>query len=437
MIAGGLRAFAGKSVLLLQGPVGPFFRRLAVDLRAVGAIVHKVNFNAGDWLFYGSADLEYRGTLESWPAAMEDLIDRWQIQVVLVFGDCRPIHHLARHVVLARGLEFGVFEEGYVRPDYITLERYGVNGYSRLPREPGRYRSLERTPPDRPQPVGVAYWHAVLWAALYGIGANLGAWRYPHYRHHRPLDAVEALRWARSAWRKWQYRMTEWGLIGKLLGQARGRYFLVALQVHNDAQVHTHSSVGSVPQFIEATMRSFAAHAPQDAWIVLKHHPMDRAYAQYGVLIRRLAHELGLTERCLYLHDQHLPTLLENAGGVVLINSTVGLQALHHERAVKVCGEALFDIAGLTYRGTLDSFWLDAPGFRPDMELLERFQQYLVSTTQINGSYYRRLSGSDLHTGIRWQPGEVAPTVGIAGRGSQAEQPPVDAWSPAPEAVSG
>lgn len=51
MLAGGLAQFAGKRVLLLQGPVGPFFARLTAELRPVNATVYKVNFNAGDWLF--------------------------------------------------------------------------------------------------------------------------------------------------------------------------------------------------------------------------------------------------------------------------------------------------------------------------------------------------------------------------------------------------
>lgn len=53
MIEQGMGAFRGRNVLLLQGPVGPFFSRLAHDLELAGASVHKVNFNAGDSLFYG------------------------------------------------------------------------------------------------------------------------------------------------------------------------------------------------------------------------------------------------------------------------------------------------------------------------------------------------------------------------------------------------
>jgi capsular polysaccharide export protein len=406
MIREGLAAFRGKSVLLLQGPMGPFFRRLASDLHRAGATVRKVNFNAGDCLFYPESTPDsvciYRGTLEAWPEHLADLLVTWRIDVVLLFGDCRPIHQAARDVVLSLGLELGVFEEGYVRPDYVTLERFGVNGHSRLPRTPGQFRRLDRSPPDRALPVGNAYWHGVVWSTLYATATTLGASRFPHYRHHRPLDALEALRWLRSAWRKQCYRISERGMQAWLSGRGSGRFFLVPLQVHNDAQIHTHSRYESVPAFLESVMRSFAEHAPAGLHLVIKHHPLDRAYTDYTRDIDRLASSLGLSERVAYIHDQHMPTLLRHARGVVLINSTVGLQAIHHGCAVKVCGRAIFDIEGLTYQGELASFWRDAPQARPDMALFARFHEYLVATTQLNGNFYRRLPQSQLASGLRW-----------------------------------
>src|SRR5438045_9280928 len=55
-----------KRVLLLQGPVGPFFRRLAKLLQAAGAEVHKVNFNGGDCLFYPTDALTWPGPPSEW-----------------------------------------------------------------------------------------------------------------------------------------------------------------------------------------------------------------------------------------------------------------------------------------------------------------------------------------------------------------------------------
>ncbi len=67
MIEKGISTFRGERVLLLQGPVGPFFRRLADDLTRAGAQVFKVNFNGGDWLFYQNGAFNYHGRLEDWP----------------------------------------------------------------------------------------------------------------------------------------------------------------------------------------------------------------------------------------------------------------------------------------------------------------------------------------------------------------------------------
>ena len=43
---------SAENILLLQGPVGNFFLRLADWLTANGKTVHKFNFNAGDDYFY-------------------------------------------------------------------------------------------------------------------------------------------------------------------------------------------------------------------------------------------------------------------------------------------------------------------------------------------------------------------------------------------------
>ena len=59
---------APRSVLLLQGLMGPLFRRLGQGLLRAGHRVHKVNFNGGDratWRLPGGID--YRGTKADWP----------------------------------------------------------------------------------------------------------------------------------------------------------------------------------------------------------------------------------------------------------------------------------------------------------------------------------------------------------------------------------
>lgn len=402
MVRKGIASFKGKRVLLLQGPVGPFFRRLAQDLTQAGAQVFKVNFNGGDWLFYPADAFNYRGRPEDWPAYFEALLEQLHVDVVMLFGDCRPIHQPAHQIAHRRGLEIGVFEEGYVRPHYITLEQFGVNGNSPLPRSPLFY--LNNTPPvvEAPLPLGRTFWHGARWAVLYYFAAGLLRPLFRHYHHHRPLTWLEVLPWMRSAWRKWYYAYKERGMLALLTTQFAGRYFLVPLQVHNDAQIRKHSDVGTIMNFIDEVMTSFASHAQRGKVLVIKHHPMDRGYCDYSAFIEQRAGQLGLQDRCFYIHDQHLPTLLNHANGVVVVNSTVGLSAIMHGAPVKVCGKALYDMNGLTFTRPLGKFWREAQHAKPNPRLLKHFHDYLVVHSQLNGSFYKRLPILASATGLRW-----------------------------------
>jgi capsular polysaccharide export protein len=410
MIAQGLEAFRGKRVLLLQSPVGPFFRRLANELRWVGAQVCKINFNGGDWLFYPNDSIRFSGSLEQWPEFLAKVLSERQIDAVLMFGDCRPVHRVARTVASQRGIDVGVFEEGYIRPHYVTLERYGVNGHSLLPRQPLFYLNRECADPPPVLRVEGAFWSAALWAILYYMASAMLRPLYRHYGHHRRLSLTEAVPWARGFVRKFVYTLREREIDRRLAGPLAGNFFLVPLQVHNDAQIRTHSGFESVERFIHYVVRSFAANAPAETHLVIKHHPMDRGYHDYRGLLRHLARCHGLRGRLHYVHDLHLPTLLQNARGVVVVNSTVGMSALYHDSPLKVCGAAIYDMPGLTFRGSLKEFWTAAATMRVDRELFHRFRSYLIENTQLNGSFYKRLDRPGSHTGLVWpKPDEAVP----------------------------
>jgi capsular polysaccharide export protein len=427
VIEGGIRAFAGRRVLLLQGPVGPFFQRFAQDLREAECDVHKINFNAGDWLFFPAGE-PYRGRMEDWPGWFEQRLRDLRIDLVFLFGDCRPIHRAAHDVATRLGIEVSVFEEGYLRPDFVTLERDGVNANSPMTRQPEDYLAAPtRVITTRSMPSG--FWIMVWWGFNYFLFGGMGRWLYPHYQHHRPLKLNESLPWLlsplRKAWFKWRQR----GVQDQLTGAWSRRYFLVPLQVHNDAQVLCHADVGGIEGFIASTIASFASCAPADCRLVLKHHPMDRGYRNYTRLIRTLAQAHGCADRVLYIHDQHTPTLIRNCRGVVVINSTVGLTAIGMKCPTKAVGEAVWDMPGLTYQGTLDQFWDEAESTVPDHGLFLKFRGELIARTQLNGNFYRRLAPEVSATGLIWNS-EIA----ILPRGTEALDPdsPDDEAEPRP-----
>ena len=406
MISSGLSEFSDKRILMLQGPVGPFFARFAADLNYAGAVIFKVNFNGGDWIFSYSdafADVfNFSGELRDWPTYLADLLKRLNIDTVFLFGDCRPIHEASKATIRAHGALIGVFEEGYLRPDYITLEKEGVNNNSSLPSAPDFYLRQPKQLLPTAKPLGSTYGQAAKWGMIYFAAASLGQFKFPHYLHHRRLGFSDGPSWLLSFWRKHNYRRLELNVLPTLTGRQSGKFFLMSLQTRGDAQMSVHSRFKSVDAFIEYGMQSFAEYAPSDCLLVIKHHPLDRGYSDYTQLIAQLVTRHRLEGRCHYIHDQHLPTLLAHARGVVVVNSTVGLSAVGEGVPVKVCGEAIYDIAGLTYQGPLSNFWHLAQQERPDAALYAAFRTYLIAHTQHQGSFYKRLPDVSYTSGVLW-----------------------------------
>lgn len=368
--------------------MGPFFARLAEFLRARGSFVRKVNFNGGDWFYYPFGADAYTGRHEDLDDWLEHYFRRHQFDAVVIFGQSRPVHAVARNVAARLGIKVYVFEEGYIRPDYVTLEEGGVNAYSRVPRDSAAYDDLPSAPVRTPQPTDQSFWRM----AVYAMGYSFWFWAlqglFRHHRYHRPLNPwVEAACWVRGGVRKLVYLRRQSGLLPVLTSPERShRWYLLPLQVHNDSQISHHSAFDCMEEVIRRVMTSFARNAPADHWLVIKHHPMDRAYRDYSGCIRACAKELGLGERVLYVHDLHLPTLLKHTRGVVTVNSTTGLQALYHRVPVKTLGDCFYDVPGLVHQGELDGFWKN-PG-PVDVDLYRRFREYLIRHTQLNISFY-------------------------------------------------
>ena len=391
--------YSNKNILLLQGPVGAFFYALGKDLRSHGNRVFKINFNAGDWCFYPRGNC-YRDKPENFATYLQKFIKTHQIDAVVLFGDCRPIHQQALEVIRPLSLDIFVFEEGYIRPNHITLEQIGVNGNSLLPKTAEYYLEKTAITPHHTASLGNTFWHTALRAIVYYLAATVGYPFFRRYRHHRPLHIGEGWYWVRGTFRKWLYQRREKGLEEKLTQSMAGRYFLVPLQLPGDAQVRYHSDFDSIEAFIRTIITSFAQNAPKDTSLVIKQHPLDRGYNDYAPLIRQLAQSLCIDDRVMYIHDQNLPRLLRNARGVVVINSTVGLSALYHHAPTKVCGEAVYDIPQLCYQGDLDHFWQEANEFEVNRELFAKYINYLENRCQINGSFYKKLKHTGNHTGL-------------------------------------
>jgi capsular polysaccharide export protein len=135
--------------LFLQGVCSPFFAKLATALRKLGHDVRKVNFTVGDRVYWGINNaISYRGPMEKLAEFYAHQYQQHAITDVVLFGDCRPVHRPAIEVAKKHNVRVHVFEEGYFRPFWITLERDGVNGNSMLPKDPLWYREQAKKVPN-------------------------------------------------------------------------------------------------------------------------------------------------------------------------------------------------------------------------------------------------------------------------------------------------
>ncbi|EPZ85775.1 capsular biosynthesis protein [Burkholderia cenocepacia] len=210
----------------------------------------------------------------------------------------------------------------------------------------------------------------------------------PNNRSHRPKNGFQE--YAGLAYRAAQSRVHAWEadrVVRELLDEKR-EYYLFPLQLNSDAQIVAHSPFDGICAAISAVLRSFARHAPSRARLVIKNHPLDTGLIAYKQFAATLARELGIDQRMIFIDAGHLPTLLDHSRGVVVVNSTVGLSALHHERPLIALGTAIYAIPGLTWQGSLDDFWTQADG--PDMHLYRAFLDYVMHHTQINGDFYTK-----------------------------------------------
>lgn len=373
-----------KTFLFLQGPHGPFFAMLADALRARGHGALRININGGDKVDWQGDATDYRGTFRNWPLFFDDFIANHGVTDLILYGDCRPYHSSAHGMAQLRGIRVHVLEEGYIRPDFMTLQEDGVNGNSTLPLHPQWYLDEARTlPPEggAEPPIPSTFRQRAVNTTRNGLASAIMRPIFPFYRTHRPRSfMVEAVGWfkklvlrdkdarsARSEWAKVKDRP----------------YFALPLQLDSDYQIRVHSPFGNMRAALRFVIKSFARHAPPGTSLLVKRHPLDSGLVAWGRLTRRLAARYGVGDRVFYLADWDIADVVGKSLGVVTVNSTVGTLALNAGKPVLVLGHAVYKVPGVVYRGRLDEFWLE-PG-APDEALYAAFRRVLIDRCLIRG----------------------------------------------------
>lgn len=384
------RPAEGRSFLFLQGNVSQFFSCLADALEQRGHAIHKVNFNGGDQLFWRRRGaIDFRGTGAEWPDFFERLLDERAVTDIILFGDCRPLHRQAVEIAKARGLEVWVLEEGYLRPNWITLERGGVNGFTGLPRLPEDFvRMAEHLPPvEDGAPIVNSFARRAIEDIIYHVARVAMMWRFPRYRFHAPVEPfLEYAGWIGRILRGPVERRRARELLPVVMGKQP--FYLLPLQLDSDYQIRVHSPFFRIEPALVHIIGSFARKAPADTLLVIKSHPLDNGLTDWRRLVAEIAREAKVADRVIYLEHNNLEELIHRARGIVTINSTVGAVALQFGRPLVALGDAVYNVEGLTFQKGLDRFWTELKP--PSAALYAAFRRVLSHHCLVRGSFYSR-----------------------------------------------
>ena len=385
--------------LFLQGPHGPFFRQLATMLRQAGATVWRVGFNAGDKAFWlGSPGyIAYRDGPEDWPDRLRALVAEKAVTDIVLYGDVRPVHAAAVAYAKEAGLRVHVFEEGYMRPYWVTYERGGSNGHSRLMAlSVAKMRRTLREDADASMPP--AHWgdmrQHVFYGALYHGAVMLLNHSYAGFTPHRGVRVWDEFRLYLRRLVLMPATALRRMMATRRIRRGSYPYHLALLQLEHDSSFQRHSPFDTQSQFVDLVVRGFAKGAPGHHHLVFKAHPLEDGRGA----IARAAKSFGVEDRVHYLPGGKLAALLDHATSAVTVNSTAAQQALWRGLPVKAFGDAVYAKAPLVSSQPLPQFFSRPKA--PNRRAYRDYRRFLLATSQIGGGFYSANGRQQLLRGI-------------------------------------
>jgi len=382
-----------KSILLLQDPTGTFFKSLYKEFKSMGCGIYHINLGPGDyfyWMGYRNT-INYKGSLQKWSGFLESFILKNKITDVIYFKDRFPYHSLARDVTEKLGVNAYVCESGYLRPDWITLERKGMSALSYFPSDPEVIIQKAKGLPSitqelkYPHSYFILAWHAVTFYLLNIFFFWLFP-KYSQYNYYCPI--AEYLHMLPRLLRKKKNNIRSNRKL-KILIENKEKYYLFPLQLQSDSQIHYNSPFAHISDAIDLAINSFSRNELCDAKLVFKTHPMDCGIEKWHKIIMDIAKKYSILDKIDILDGGDLKQMILNALGVLTVNSTVGIEALRLACPTKVLGLSIYDIEGLTYQGHLDDFWKHAE--KPDGDLYDAFEKLLINYSQCKGNLHTKV----------------------------------------------
>ena len=356
----------------MAGPHSPFFAKLGEQVLAAGHRVLRINFTSRDKFFWNgenTADYKYQ------PTEFADYINNVarlrKVTDMVIFGDNNEFTKAAIEALKNLKIRLYVFDHGYFGENWITMEDRLFGSKTVLPKDPRFYLRQTDNTEIKAKKFGslsrAVKFHRLQYK-LFGEAENFPADHVPN--RNKRIKVSEKLE--------------------------KGSYFLADFDLSRKASF----------------MRNFATNAPEYAMLVFySKNPLSQMQINRT---DELTAKYNIAGRAVIVAGKAFRPLVKNAKAYITNGNISALIALKKSTPVMTLDNTIYNIEGLTSRLPLADFW-NRPE-KPDLNLLRRFQKYVIDKTQINGCFYNK-QGIELAV--------TAALVKILGRevaGSQTEE---------------
>tara|TARA_B100001093_G_scaffold510011_1_gene575079 strand:- start:4382 stop:5614 length:1233 start_codon:yes stop_codon:yes gene_type:complete len=376
-------------VLLLVGPIGTFFSRLSNYFEENKIETFKISFPLFEYGFPNSKRIFYDKEIKFFKKFLKEIIRKNKIKHIFMYGNVLEPHKQA--LILSdefekEGLNINtyIFELGYLRPNFVTLEEKGVNYKSSFIHNREFYDSkskYKKLPIPRKHGLRIRK----IWKAITFITHCFTDYKLVKFEHKLQPKPIYLFFQIKGFFLKYFYKFQEYQKKKKCL--SKKPFFIVILQVSTDSQVTQGSKIGNNFAFITKVIKDFSSSKLKNTNLVFKHHPRDRGYNNYKKFILKVSRKYNVASNIFYIHDFPLSKIFRNnlCKGTVLINSSVGYQSLYHSIPVKSFGYVPYNFEGLTDQNNLISFFKKPQ--KVNKNLFDKFYKYILENSQINGNF--------------------------------------------------
>ena len=396
MISQDKRPFFRKKTLIvgnclfLMGPIGTFFARLSNYLEENNVRTYKISFPLYEYGFPKSRLIKFHQDIYLFKNFLKKILIDKKIKHIFMYGNVLIPHREALSLVEELKIKdihvnTHIFELGYLRPNFVTLENQGINYNSAFIKSREFYLkqdSYEFFPIPKKH---ARFRIRKIWKTISFINHSFKNYKIVNKEHKLQPKPIYIWFQIKGFFLKFYFELSEHKLKKKCF--VENRFFIVILQVSTDSQLTEGSDIKDNKKFIYEVIKDFAKANLNNINLVFKHHPRDRGYTNYLNLIEKFSTEFGVYKKVFYIHDYFLSKLFQNPNckGTVLINSTVGYQSLFHSVPVKSLGITPYNIEGLSPQINLVSFFKNP--LPVDRLLFNKFYKYILENSQINGNF--------------------------------------------------